>query len=308
MSLLSYLSTRRAARQSGLTRTVSHDSKRAERDRLARSRKLHFPNPLNTLRVIAEKDVALLLFFNSIVYTAFYDISASTPSLFAEIYGYNDLQIGLCFIPFGVGCFIAPIAFGRLLDWNFRRIARQAGIPLDRGKATEMRDFPLEKARIQVTWPLVAVGDACLLCYGWVLERDAHLAAPLVLQFVMGLTLTGAFNCNGVMLVDLYPLSPSTATAANNFVRCLLGAGGTALIVIMIEHMGRGWCFTFVALVVLACMPVLWVLQKWGPGWREERRVRLEAAGEKKQKLEQERERERGRSQSQDATEEKEAS
>lgn len=293
VSLLSYLSTRRAAKKNGLTRTISRESKRAERDRLARNRKLHFPNPINTLRVIAEKDVGLLLFFNSVVYTAFYDITSSTPYLFAQIYGFNDLQVGLCFIPFGIGCFIAPVAFGKLLDWNFRRVAKQAGMPIDRKRATDLKDFPLEKARVQVTWPLVLVGDACLLCYGWVLECNANLAAPLVLQFIMGLTLTGAFNCNGVMLVDLYPLSPSTATAANNLVRCFLGAGGTALIVIMIDRMGRGWCFTFIALVVLACMPILFVLQKWGPGWREERRVRLEAQREKKAKAEEVREKER---------------
>lgn len=283
VSLLSYLSTRRAAKRAdGLTRTVTRESQQAERIRLARGRKLHFPNPINTLRVIAEKDVALLLFFNSIVYTAFYDITSSTPSLFAEIYGYNDLQVGLCFIPFGVGCFIAPVAFGRLLDWNFRRLAKKMGMPIDRKRATDLKDFPLEKARVQVTWPLVAVGDAALLCYGWTLEQNANLAAPLVLQFIMGLTLTGAFNCNSVMLVDLYPLSPSTAIAANNLVRCFLGAGGTALILIMVEAMGRGWCFTFIALVVLASMPILWVLQIWGPGWREERRVRWERQKEEK--------------------------
>lgn len=286
VSLLSYISTRRAAKNNALTRTTTRESKRAERERLAQGRKLHFPNPLNTLRVIAEKDVALLLFFNSIVYTAFYDITSSTPSLFAEIYGYNDLQIGLCFIPFGIGCFIAPVTLGKLLDWNFRRVAKQAGLPIDRKRATDLKDFPLEKARVQVTWPLVLIGALCLLCYGWVLEQNANLAAPLVLQFIMGLTLTGAFNCNGVMLVDLYPMSPSTATAANNLVRCFLGAGGTALILIMIEKMGRGWCFTFIALVVLACLPILWVLQKWGPGWREERRVRLESRRLRKEERE----------------------
>lgn len=290
VSLLSYLSTRRAAKQNGLTRTVSRESKRAERNRLARGRRMHFPNPLKTLRIIAEKDVGMLLFFNSIVYTAFYDISASTPYLFAQIYGFNDLQIGLCYIPFGIGCFIAPVAFGKLLDWNFRRVAKQCGMPIDRKRATDLKDFPLEKARVQVTWPLVLVGDACLLCYGWALEQNPNLAAPLVLQFIMGLTLTGAFNCNGVMLVDLYTLSPSTATAANNFVRCLMGAGGTALIIIMIEAMGRGWCFTFIALVVLACMPMLWVLQRWGGGWREERRVRLELKTITKQRLQDEKE------------------
>jgi hypothetical protein len=75
----------------------------------------------------------------------------------------------------------------------------------------------------------------------------------------------------------LYPQSPSTATAANNLVRCFVGAGGTGIINIMIQRMGRGWCFTFIALVCVVASPMLLVELKWGPGWREERRCRIEA-------------------------------
>lgn len=288
MSLMNYISARRAAKHErpGLTRTTTNESKRAERDRLAATRKLRIPNPLNTLRLVFEKDTGLLLLYNSLVYTAFYDVTASIPYLFNQIYGYNDLQVGLCFLPFGTGCLLAPVLCGRLLDWNFRRLAVKCGMPIDRKKAQDLKDFPLEKARIQVTWPLALIGDACLLCYGWVLQVNAPLAAPLVLQFIMGFTLTGAFNCNSVMLVDLYPLSPSTATAANNLVRCLMGAGGTAIIVIMIDSLGRGWCFTLIAAIVAFCTPILFVLEKWGPGWREARRLRFEAQRERARKVE----------------------
>jgi hypothetical protein len=72
--------------------------------------------------------------------------------------------------------------------------------------------------------------------------ENAHLAAPLILQFMIGLCLTGSFNVLSVLLIDLYPLSPATATAANNLVRCLMGAAGTAVIIQMIKGMGRGWC------------------------------------------------------------------
>ncbi|KAK4996880.1 hypothetical protein LTR66_003608 [Elasticomyces elasticus] len=277
-SLLAHLHTRHQTGSSSpndLSETITRDSAREVQAVMAKGRKLSWPNPLNTLHIIAEKDCALLLFYNSIVYTAFYDVNASTPALFAQIYGFNDLQIGLSFIPFGVGCFLAPVLIGKLLDWNFRRIAKKTGLVVDKKRATELKDFPLEKSRIQVAWPLMLIGDAALLCYGWVMDVNAPLAAPLILQFIMGLTLTGSFNAMSVMLVDLYPLSPATATAANNLVRCLMGAGGTAIIIYMIDAMGRGWCFTFIALVVLATSPIMWVLVRWGPEWREERRLRV---------------------------------
>ncbi|OCL11386.1 MFS general substrate transporter [Glonium stellatum] len=277
MSLLNYLEVRKAAKTDNtLTRATSRDENRAAQAELAKKRKLRFPNPLGTLHVILEKDVGLLLFYNSLVYTAFYDVIASSPYLMQETYGFNDLQIGLTFIPFGIGGLCAPITCGRLMDWNYRRVAKKAGITIDRKRGDNLKDFPLERARIQVAVPLLIFGDAALLCYGWVMHLDTSLAAPMVLQFIIGLSLTGAFNCMSVMLVDFYPLSPSTATAANNLVRCLMGAGGTAIINIMIESMGRGWCFTFIAAVVAVASPILWVLVKWGPGWREARRKRLE--------------------------------
>lgn len=261
---------------SPLERTESHQSAHSARAALASQRNIRFPNPLHTLAVCFEKDVGMLLLFNSLVYTAFYDVAASTPYLFAQTYGFNDLQIGLSYIPFGVGCFLAPIINGCLLDWNFRRVARAHNITIRKGRTNDLRRFPLEKARVPIALPLVLVGDAALLCYGWVMEVNASLAVPLVLQFIMGITLSGGFNVMSVMLVDYYPMKPSTATAANNLVRCLMGAGGTAVIIYMIEAMGRGWCFTLVAGVVLLTSTILLVLLRWGPGWREERMARVE--------------------------------
>ena len=291
MSLINYLQTRKAARnETDLTRTTSHGSNQLAQQCLTRQRKLRLPNPLTALKLVLEKDVGMLLFYNSLVYTAFYDVITSIPYLFQQTYSFDDLQIGLCFIPFGIGCFFAPILNGRLLDWNFRRVARQMGIPVDRKRQNNLKDFPIEKTRVQVAYPLLYTGIATILCYGWVMEVGTSLAAPLVLQFIMGLALTGAYQCMSVLLVDLYPLSPSTATASNNLVRCLIGAGGTAVIIQMIEGMGRGWCFTFIAGVCFVASPMMWVLSKWGPGWREERRSRTEKEKERDQEKEWKRE------------------
>lgn len=278
MSLLNYLSARLVARieaSNELTRVQTAASRRSAQAELKSKRKLRFPNPLSVLPVILEKDVGLLLFYNSLVYCAFYDVMASFPTLLEQIYGYDALQIGLCFLPFGVGCFIAPSLGGKLMDWNFRRTAKKIGYTIVKGKANDLTNFPIEKCRFGVAFPLVCIGDAALLCYGWVMHVQTSLAAPLILQFIIGLTLTGAFNSMSVMLVDLYPQSPATATSANNLVRCLMGAGATGVIIYMIDAMGVGWCFTFIAGIVALFSPIMWILERWGPGWREARRIRI---------------------------------
>ena len=97
MSLLNYLKTRKIKNNDGLNRTVSRQEKRAAQAELARKRKLRWPNPLKTIYIVLEKDVSVLLLYNSLVYTAFYDVTASLPSQFAAIYGFNELQVG--FVP-----------------------------------------------------------------------------------------------------------------------------------------------------------------------------------------------------------------
>ena len=75
------------------------------------------------------------------------------------------------------------------MDRKYKRIAKQAGFTIDL-KRDDMRHFPIEKARIQIIFPLLYVGIATVLCYGWILEWNAPLATPLILHFILGLTLT----------------------------------------------------------------------------------------------------------------------
>lgn len=263
--------------RNALARTATAESRRAAQAELAKGRKLRWPNPLKTIRIVMEKDMAVILLYNALLYTAFYDVTASIPTLFQEIYGFNDLQIGLCYLPFGFGCGIASFTNGRMLDRNYKKIARQIGFAIDRKRGDDLRHFPIEKARLQLIWPLLVTGLVCYVSYGWALDRNAPLAASLVLLFLIGLLVNGSFNILSTLMVDLHPHSPSTAIAGNNLCRCLLGAGGTAVINQMIDRMGRGWCFTFVALVCAAASPLLLVSLKWGPKWREERAVKMES-------------------------------
>jgi MFS family permease len=277
MSLLNYLTARKKRQQDCKNRQNKIQTLRNTSTTTTKSkrRSIPFPNPLHTLRLLFEKDVGLLLLYNSLIYTAFYDVMASLPYLLSTRFRYNSLQIGLCFVPFGVGTFIAPLLVGKIMDLNYARVARKTGMIIEKGRTDDLSTFPVEKARIGVAAPMLGIGIATLLVYGWCVEYAAHLPLLLVLHFILGFFLTGAFNGLSVMLIDLYPTAPATATAANNLVRCLMGAAGTAIVIVMIEKMTWGWCFTFLAAVLMMGSSLLWVLCRWGPKWREERKRRI---------------------------------
>ncbi|CRK39594.1 hypothetical protein BN1723_015533, partial [Verticillium longisporum] len=66
--------------------------------------RLRLPNPLRAVRIIFDREMALILFYNSILYVAFIDVSATLGTLFKRIYGFSDLELGLCYLPYGAGC------------------------------------------------------------------------------------------------------------------------------------------------------------------------------------------------------------
>ena len=172
---------------------------------------------------------------------------------------------------------------GKLADYNYKRLAKKLGFPVDLKRGDDLKDFPIERARIQVILPSLAVGAASVLCYGWAMQQNANLAAPLILLAIMGATLTSSVVILSTLLVDLYPTRAATVTAANNLSRCLLGAGATAVIEPMLQAMGRGGCYSFIAGVIVVMSPLLWVEMENGPRWREERRLRGEKSKEKKE-------------------------
>lgn len=148
-------------------------------------------------------------------------------------------------------------------------------------RSATVANFPIEKARIQLIFPLIFIGSGACIGYGWALERQVSVAVPLVLSFFIGLCVTWPFQIMNLLIVDSYPGAPATATASNNLVRCLSGAAATASIEPIIRGIGRGWAYTLLALLFTIPSPVLWIVVKHGPRWRRERIQMLEAEKKK---------------------------
>jgi predicted MFS family arabinose efflux permease len=162
------------------------------------------------------------------------------------------------------------------MDWNYRRWAKKLNLPLEKKRSMDLRNFPIEKARLETLFFLVPIGVATYIPFGWVLQKRVHLAVPLVLEFVTGFCMVAMSNTLSSLLVDLFPENPATASAASNSVRCWSAGAMTAAISYMLSGMGWGWCFTFLGLLLLIGLPLVWIEMTWGMGWREERRVREE--------------------------------
>ena len=239
-------------------------------------RKSRMPNPLATLRVCMEKETFIILIFGGLIYAGFYMISTTLTTQFRAIYNLNDTDLGLVFLPIAVGSVLAAFTNGNLLDRNYRRLAKKAGLPLTRSKQMDMTNFNIERVRLEIGLPFLSAGALFFIAYGWMLDFEVHIAGPIVIMVFLGYCALAGFNTLNVLIIDTHRSNPATASAAMNLIRCLLGAGASAVANPMIEAMGRGWAFTFVGLVELAAMPTLMAIMKWGPEWRREEKRKVE--------------------------------
>lgn len=216
------------------------------------------------------------MLFMSLFVMANYAMLVPLQDVIRRRYNFNDLQVGLCYIPFSVGCVIGSVVVGKLLNWNYARVARSMGISPDRKRGDELRHFPIERARLDLMWPWTMLAVATMAVWGWVVDSGTSLAAPLVILFLAGVGLSGPISILTTLLVDLYPMNPGRVSSSFNLTRATLSAVGTAVVQYIIDAWGYGFTYLFMALIVLAASPSVAVVRKWGPKWREERYRRFE--------------------------------
>ncbi|KAJ5949760.1 hypothetical protein N7454_001344 [Penicillium verhagenii] len=229
------------------------------------------PNPISSLLIAMQKESGLILLYGGFVFAGYMAVLSTLATQLTSRYDFNSIQVGLCYLPLGIGSICSRWTVGTLLDWNFRREARLQGMPIQKNRQQDIKNFNIERARLTITLPLMYFAALCILAYGWTMEYRTSVDGPIVTLFFVGLSTTGAFNTLSTLIVDIHYQSAATATAANNLCRCLMGAGTTAFVGPLIDVIGIGWTGTIVAILWVACSPLLWAVRAWGYDWRKQK-------------------------------------
>ncbi|CAK7212961.1 hypothetical protein SCUCBS95973_001637 [Sporothrix curviconia] len=266
--------------------------RRAQEQALAKQRKsaggfhIPVPNVVAAVRIMFEKDVGLLMFFMSLFVMANYAMLVPLQDVIRRHYSFNDLQVGLCYIPFAVGSVVGAVFVGRLLNWNYGRVARSIGVSPDRKRGDDMRHFPIERARLDLMWPWTLLAVTMIIAWGWIVgSPKTNLAGPLIVLFFGGAGLSGPISILTTLLVDLYPMNPGRVSSTFNLTRAALSAVGTAVVQYIIDAWGYGYTYLFMGLLVLVVSPSILIVRRWGPQWREERYLRFERAAAEKETM-----------------------
>ncbi|KAI9320479.1 major facilitator superfamily domain-containing protein [Dichotomocladium elegans] len=237
------------------------------------SRSLRLSSFLAPFLCIKEKDVLTLLVHYSAQYAACYTVSTSIPFVLSHRYGLDEMLIGFCYIPMGIGCVAGSVFQGKMLNRNYDAFrARFSVISFDPSQV----EIPIEQARLRTVWVHALVFNLLLVVYGWCLYIKAPLGSVLAIHFVLGFTSQAIFNCIQTLLVDLFPSQSAGVTASNNIFRCIFGAGATTAIIPLLQLFDVGWAFTLVSILLLISRLLLYIELKFGSQWRSERTQRLQ--------------------------------
>ncbi|KAI0068155.1 MFS general substrate transporter [Artomyces pyxidatus] len=238
---------------------------------------------INPIRMFTYPDVDILLLFNAIIYAVFYGVTATMSTLFQEAYPYlNQTDIGLCFLAIGGGMLIGTVVSGKLANRDYAivrdQVVRKAQVDPETEvdvKAIETDGtFPIERARLRSIPLYLTIFTACIIGYGWTLQSRVSIAVPLILLIITGLVAGGFTNLVNALFVDLVPSQGSSITACNNLVRCGVGAALVSVIDLILNALGTGWTYVLLGGMCIAVSPLIFVLRRWGPVWRERRRLR----------------------------------
>jgi MFS family permease len=152
---------------------------------------------VNPFKLFTYIDLDIILFFNALVYSVFYAVAASTSTLFGEAYPHLTVtDLGLVYIPMGVGMILGALLNGRLLDREYKLMRRkyeeqrdkekekQEGRKVLANQADTELDFRIEMARMRWMPVFMLLYIGTLLGYGWCLQKKVNLSVPLILQFI----------------------------------------------------------------------------------------------------------------------------
>ncbi|KAE8163259.1 major facilitator superfamily domain-containing protein [Aspergillus tamarii] len=246
--------------------SVSEEDQKANRP--ARSKR---PTPLDVLRVASQKETGAIILFTTVLFSGYLAVLSSLPSQLQHKYQFNALQVELCYIPYGAGSLTSRWTIGKLIDWNFRRHAKDQGIEIVQNRQVQLISMPVEKARLQITLPVIYCASIVMIGYAWTMNYEVNLAGPLIMLFFISHFLSGATSTLITLVVDCHVRRPATATSANNLFRCFFGACTVAAAVPLISLIGIGWTGTIIGFIWIILSPVLWGVYFWGHDYRKAR-------------------------------------
>ncbi|ROW11421.1 hypothetical protein VMCG_01539 [Cytospora schulzeri] len=232
-------------------------------------KRVHGVNPLKSLRILAGKENFIVCVYIGLLFAGSSAMTACLASQLPERYNYNEVQVGLCYLPIGIGSLVSRWTVGKLIDKKLQREAVKQGVTIVKNRKQDLSNQDVEKSRLIIAFPMILATCTFVLAFGWLLEYKIHISAVLISCFLLANVLTSALVAITALLSDINMGNGASLGAAMNLVRCLIGAGAVAAVTPLIDLIGIGFAATIIAAIWIAALPALWLVYRKGYQWRK---------------------------------------
>ncbi|KFH40521.1 putative MFS-type transporter-like protein [Hapsidospora chrysogenum ATCC 11550] len=220
--------------------------------------------PLQLLFV--EPIVLILSIYTAIVYGTLYMLFGAYPVVFQLERGWSPGEGGLAFLGIAVGMILAlPVV--SVMNLRYMKVAQRSA---DGVAPPEAR-----LAGSMLGGILVPAG---MFWFAWTSFTSIHWMVPISSGVFFGLGMTLIFHSIFNYLIDAYTIYAASVLAANAVLRSLFGAAFPLFTRQMYEDLGTQWASTVPAFLALACLPMPFVLYKYGPAIRRKCKYSAKAA------------------------------
>ncbi|KAK4251773.1 major facilitator superfamily domain-containing protein [Corynascus novoguineensis] len=217
-------------------------------------------NPVRVLRLFVYPNlVATSLASSAVIWNMYSLLTPIRYVLNPRFHLTTPMQGGLFYLAPGTGYLVGTLVGGRYADYVVKRwIAKRGGarVPED---------------RLRSALPFMGlVIPACLLVYGWGIEKDAGgIPLAVVTLFVQGVAQLFCFPSLNTYCLDVMQGRGAEVIAGNYFVRYLFACAATACVLPAIQGIGVGWFSTVSALFLVGSTAVVQATIWWGKSWRD---------------------------------------
>lgn len=238
--------------------------------------------PLDLLvpfKILSHKEVFLTLIPSSINYALWLMMLTTLSTVLSKNYGYSTLDVGLLYLPSGVGGFFGSFTSGQFLTWFYQK---QYKLHLDKVDAYEHALNKYNKKapilNIFKTRLSVLVLPTCLstfgaLLFGWSINSQLNVSAVIISSFLISYSAMFYMTVSSTLLVDIFPGQSSASTSCVNLTRCWTAALFIAVLSRMVSKMTVGGCYTLMASLCLVTSFCVYIVVRKGEQWFEERQI-----------------------------------
>lgn len=186
---------------------------------------------------------------SAMLFTNYYAFSVTFSHFLQSSYNFSMLSVGIAYVCPGIAMLLGSQIGGHLSDHLRQKWLRKH----------EKQTFPLEYRLLLQVWGILINTIGCI-GYGWSIQRHYHVVVIFVFSALNAFGLTWANNTTMTYLTELMSKRVSGAIAISSFLRNIGATISSAIIIILCQEMGSGWCFTGLGLCNILSLLAIWYL------------------------------------------------